>query len=234
MIKHLKWVGSGIAHLFYPMHCAGCDNELNGTEKILCLHCMTNLPKTGLHNKESNIAFQKFIGRVPIENATSFVYFTKQGLVQHLLHQFKYKGKAEIGIFLGNVFAEDLEKSGWMRNIDAIVPVPLHVKKEQQRGFNQSRFFAQGIAEICGKPLWDDVLKRIINTDSQTHKSRAERVENMKDVFECQKPNKIANKHLLLVDDVLTTGATLEACALSLLKNNNVKVSIATLAIATD
>ena len=135
---------------------------------------------------------------------------------------------------MGKLFAEELNKCGWLDNIDGIVPVPLHKRKEYKRGFNQSVAIAGGLAGVANKPVYREVLKRVKNTESQTRKSRAESIENMEGVFVLQRPEEVTGKHLLLVDDVLTTGATLEACALTLLKMNNVKVSIATLALAID
>lgn len=230
----LKQAGHGIAHLFYPLHCSLCNRELSGTEEVLCLPCVLQLPRTGFHHILNNPSYQNFTGRIPIEKATSLVYFTKEGMMQHLMHHFKYKGKAVIGKYMGKLLGEELKKYNWLDNIDAIIPVPLHRKKEFKRGFNQSASFAEGIAETSGKPVLSHILKRIKNTSTQTHKSRAERIDNMRDVFELRNKEQINQKHLLLVDDVLTTGATLEACALALLKQVNVKISIATLALAID
>lgn len=224
----------GFAHLFYPELCEGCGNELHGEEKILCLHCMVQLPRTSFHHIPENRAFGNFIGRVPIEKATSFVYFTKEGLMQHLLHRFKYKGRKEIGFYLGMLFAEELKKYGWLDNIDMIIPVPLHSRKEYLRGYNQAALFAQGIGSISGLKTETGILVRTKRTTTQTRKTRAERIGNVQGVFHRKQPDKLANKHVLLVDDVLTTGATLEACALELLKTTGVKVSLATIALATD
>jgi len=230
----LKRVGNGIAHLFYPMHCMGCNTELVGTEHTLCPHCIMALPITGFESHLENLAYQRFTGRTPIEKVTSFVYFSKHGLVQHLMHQFKYKNKIEIGVLFGYLLAENFKIYNWLDTIDAIVTVPLHKNKIARRGFNQSDAFAEGISAVSGKPLQKGVLKRIRDTESQTNKTRAERIENMSGAFDLLRPEQIEGKHLLLIDDVLTTGATLEACAIRLLEEKNVKVSIATIAIATD
>jgi competence protein ComFC len=224
----------GLAHLFYPESCEGCNNELNANEKVLCLHCSLLLPRTSFHHIQGNKAFQNFIGRVPIEKATSFVFFTKEGLMQHLLHRFKYKGRKEIGTYLGRLLGEELKKCGWLDNIDIIIPVPLHARKEYSRGYNQAQVFAEGIATATGIAVWNTALLRVKNTETQTRKTRAERVENVRNVFKLREPKKLKNKRILLVDDVLTTGATLEACAIELLKAEGVQVSIATIALATD
>ncbi len=225
---------SGLIRLFYPELCACCDSELKGTEKTLCLSCTLQLPRTAYHHITENRSFQNFIGRLPIIRATSFVYFSKQGMVQHLMHRFKYKGRKEIGYYLGQLFAEELKKCNWLDTIEAIVPVPLHKTKNHQRGFNQAGLFAEGISAVSGIPVLHHAVYRNRATESQTHKTRAERIENVHAVFSLKQKNKIRGKHLLLVDDVLTTGATLESCALALLKTEQTKISIATLALAID
>jgi ComF family protein len=235
MIKSLiSQVTASLTHLFYPALCESCNNDLNGDEKVLCLHCALQLPFTAFHLKQENKTFQTFIGRVPIEKATSLVFFTKDGQIQHLLHRFKYKGRKEIGVQLGNLLGTELKKCGWSDNIDIIVPVPLHKAKQHWRGYNQAHIFAEGIAAATDLKVCSDVLERSKKTATQTRKSRAGRVENVRDVFKLRKPDQLKNKHILLVDDVITTGATLEACALSLLQIEGLKVSIATIALATE
>lgn len=225
---------SGLLQLFYPKICVACNVELKGSEETLCLSCVTRLPKTFYHKVADNKCYQNFTGRVPIIQATSFVYFTKSGMIQHLLHQLKYKGKKEIGICLGRIFGAELQKNSWTNTIDGIIAVPLHRKKEMQRGYNQTELFVRGIAEVTGIPVLTGVLIRAKSNETQTNKTRAERIENVREVFALKSPDRIEGKHILLVDDVLTTGATLEACALELMKAGNVRISIATMAIAMD
>lgn len=225
---------SGLVRLFYPELCACCDTELKGTEKTLCLACSLQLPRTAYHHITENRSYQNFIGRVPIIRATSFVYFSKEGMVQHLMHRFKYKGRKEIGYYLGQLFADELKKCNWLDTIDGIVPVPLHKTKNYRRGFNQACLFAEGISAVSGIPVLPRAVLRNKATESQTHKTRVERIENVRAVFSLKQPEKIKGKHLLLVDDVLTTGATLESCALELLKAERTRISIATLALAID
>jgi ComF family protein len=234
IISTLKKATEGLLHLFYPQLCASCNRPLHRDENSLCLHCILKLPRTGFHNHNENKAANIFIGRVPIEHATSFVYFTKDGIVQDLLHTFKYKGKKDVGRLLGMLLASELKSTDWINQIDSIIAVPLHKRKERQRGFNQADIFAESIAKELSIPYLKNSVVRTKFTDSQTTKSRLERIENVSGIFSLVKKQDLKNKHILLVDDVLTTGATLESCALELLKTEGTKVSIATIALATD
>lgn len=176
----------------------------------------------------------RFAGRIPYAHATSFAYFTNEGLLQHLLHGLKYKNRKETGRWLGKQFALDLSQTNWIKGVDGIIPVPLHHKKEAQRGYNQSLLIAEGLSNVLHIPILDKALVRNRHTESQTKKTRAERMQNMQDAFAIKQANVLINKHLLLLDDVLTTGATLESCAITLLKMPGTKVSIATIGIAMD
>lgn len=230
----LKEMAEGLSHLIYPRLCEGCSKPLLAEEEVLCLNCnVYHLPRTAYHHIADNETAMRFAGRVQVEKATSFAYFTPEGLLQHLLHRLKYDGKQYIGTYLGKQLAYDLVQIDWQHGIDAIVPVPLHPDKEAARGYNQSQLLAEGMAEVWGIPMWNDVLQRVKNTESQTQKTREERIENMQDAFVAAKTEKIQGKHLLLIDDVLTTGATLEACATALKITPNVKISIATVGIAS-
>ncbi|WP_118972279.1 ComF family protein [Taibaiella koreensis] len=234
-MKH--WVKKGLERLgvlFFPQLCACCNAELNSGEQVLCLSCVLQLPRTAFHHIPENRAFQNFTGRVPIERATSFVYFTKEGMMQHLLHQLKYRNRPDIGRYMGKLMVADLEKAGWLDTIDAIIPVPLHRSKLYQRGYNQATCFAEGIAAAADLPVYDKLLLRKQATATQTRKSRAERIANVQEAFLLKHPEQLAGKHVLLVDDVLTTGATLEACALALKKTSGIQISVATLALAID
>lgn len=180
-----------------------------------------------------NDAAVRLAGRVPYAYATAYAWFTDGGLLQHLLHGLKYRNRKGIGTFLGEAFGEELAAdTDWAKGIDAIVPIPLHPKKEADRGFNQSALIAAGIGAALGKPCYAHALRRTRHTESQTNKSRAERVANVSGVFSIAAPSLLKDKHLLLVDDVLTTGATLEAAALALLAQKGVRVSIAAVALA--
>jgi len=218
--------------LFYPRLCAGCNTSLVKGEDVLCLNCIADLPRTNYHLYPDNPVFQQFIGRAHVELATSFCRFDKGGRLQHLLHQLKYKGKLEVGQKMGILLGSDLIKCYDYRSIDAIVPVPLHPKKERKRGFNQSLEICLGISEAMDRPVLPGNLIRKVYSDTQTRKGRFERWENVSGIFTVKNSTALAGKHLLLVDDVVTTGATLEACCIPLLEIPGVRVSIATLATA--
>ena len=218
--------------LFYPRLCAGCNTSLVNGEDILCLHCLADLPRTNYHLFPENPVFQIFIGRVNITLASSFCRFDKGGRLQHLLHQLKYKGNCEVGIKMGILFGYDLIQNSSYQDIDAIIPVPLHPKKEKKRGYNQSAEICKGLSESMNRPVISGNLVREIHTSSQTRKGRFERWENVSGIFNVKNEASLTGKHLLLVDDVVTTGATLEACCEPLLKIPGVRVSIATLASA--
>ncbi len=228
----VKEIAHGIIHLFYPRLCEGCNKALLGNEEVLCISCALELPKTAYHHIPDNDTAMRLAGRIPFVQATSFAHFTNDGLLQHLLHGLKYTNKKETGIYLGKQFAYDLQKTGWIKTVDAIIPVPLHAKKEAIRGYNQSALIGQGMSEVLHIPLNSTALVRSRHTESQTQKTRAERLENMKEAFLIKDANALQGKHVLLLDDVLTTGATLEACALALLQVKEIKLSIASIGIA--
>lgn len=228
----LKQFLHGLMHLFYPRLCEGCSQPLLQAEQVLCLGCSMHLSQTDYHHIPDNETALRFAGRVPFSHATSFAAFADDSLLQHLLHGLKYKGKKETSIYLGKEFAAALRYADWIKEIDLIIPVPLHSQKQAARGYNQCHLIAIGMSDILHVPVVTDALIRTRHTESQTHKTRVERVSNMQDAFEVKNTVSIANKHLLLIDDVLTTGATLEACAMPLLAIPGVKISMATVGIA--
>lgn len=229
--RAIKELRHGLTHLFYPRLCEGCRKPLLPSEQVLCIGCGLQLPETGYAADDNETAI-RLAGRVPFLHATSLAYFTNEGLLQHLLHGLKYKGRKETGYYLGKRLGEQLKKTLWAQSIDVIIPVPLHKAKKAKRGYNQSLLIAEGIGDTLNIPASDGLLLRVRGTDSQTHKTREERVTNMEEAFCVKKTGSLTGKHILLCDDVLTTGATLEACALALMKEESIKISIATIGIA--
>ena len=229
LLRELK---EGFSHIFYPDLCEGCRKPLVADEEVLCTSCETELPETGYHDIPGNETELRFSGRIPFHRATTLAYFTDEGLLQLLLHGLKYRSRRDIGLYLGNALGRRLAANAWAKDIDIIIPVPLHKKKERERGYNQSQLIATGISRQLHIPAADGLLVRTRHTESQTRKSRAERVNNMEGAFVLKNKEKLAGKHILLCDDVLTTGATLEACAHALQGLESIKISIATIGIA--
>lgn len=217
--------------LFFPKVCPACGFNLFRNEKCICTRCLYHLPKTNFEKIKDNPVAMIFWGRVQIELATSFFYFNKGSKFRKLVHKLKYKGATDIGFELGCQFGLRLAESDF-NTIDVIIPVPLHPEKFKKRGYNQSEYIASGIAHVLKKELNTSALVRTLSSSTQTRKTRFERWQNVENIFEVQKPNELINKHVLIVDDVITTGSTLEACAIAIKKINNTKVSIATLATA--
>jgi ComF family protein len=195
---------------------------------------LSKIVKTNFHLEKDNPVSQIFWGRVKIEHALSFYYFIKGGILQKLVHEIKYRGAKELAYELGKESAYVLKESDFFSKIDYLCPVPLHKQKEKKRGYNQSEWIARGLSEVLNIPVEKNILKRKIYTSTQTKKNRQQRWENVKDAFDIGEKHKLEKKHILIVDDVLTTGATLEACAQNILEIDGVKVSIFTLAFAND
>jgi len=231
-MKKLFQTLSDFSELFYPNLCVTCGNRLISQEKHVCIDCWQDLPLTNFHLEPENKVAQLFWGRVKIQCATSFFSYKKGSKYQQLIHFVKYKGLTELGIEAGKRFASSLSESEFFKNIDVLVPVPLHPKKYKKRGFNQSELIAQGMAEVLQKPVSKDNLVREKFTSTQTRKNRYDRWQNVEGIFSLRHPKEFSGKHILLIDDVVTTGSTLEAGAHELLKLENTKVSIATLAFA--
>lgn len=221
--------------LFFPESCFACDGVLARGEKYICTECNVKLPYTDFHKHgatELNTLQRRFWGKVPVRYAFSYFTFQNKGRVQRLLHQLKYKGAKELGEHLGQRYGSILQEHQYHEQFDLIVPVPLHKQKQRKRGYNQSAHFALGLAAAMEVPTNGGILVRTINTSTQTRKDRLNRWQNVEQVFEVKKTETIAGKHILIVDDVLTTGATLEACAVALLNAGASEVSVVTIAAA--
>lgn len=226
----IKEITQGLTHIFFPHICTGCGSDLINEGQLLCFHCLNKLPLTHFQLFANNPVEKIFWGRAAIESASSQYYFTKNSMLQQVLHQFKYKSKKQIGIYFGNMMGKALYESNRFNSVDALVPMPLFASREKKRGYNQATVLCEGMASIMKVPVMENVIERIIATTTQTQKNRIERWENINKKFALKNKINLYNKHLLLVDDVLTTGATLDACANELLQAENVRVSIATLA----
>ena len=222
---------SAVINLFFPKTCHACDAILIDNETDICVRCRHELPLTNYHFERPETVKKIFYGRVHLEAATALFYFHKSGRVQHLLHHLKYKGKEEIGRVFGNWLGAEILESPYFESIDIVIPVPIHSKKLKQRGYNQVALFAQQIAKILNASYVDDVLLKSINTKTQVFQSREARFHSVADSFYTQNLNTIDAQHILLVDDIITTGATVEACALVLNPENKIRLSVATIAI---
>lgn len=228
----MKDVLNELWELFFPRCCVVCGQRLRKGECFICLHCLSELPRTNFHLLKNKEVEQNFWGKFPIERATSFLYYAKGGDVRRLLYELKYYGNKEIGEFLGKCMATELLSSHFFNGIDYIIPVPLHRKKERKRGYNQCEWLARGIASVTNIPIASHVVKREIYTDTQTHKSQYERWENVEGGFVLDSIVNLEDKHVLLVDDVLTTGATIVACADAFKGVSGIKISVLTFALA--
>ncbi len=224
----IKQITSDFLQLFFPEYCNACGVQLFHGEKSICTNCLFDLPYTDFHLYPENPVARLFWGRIYCQEVMALLYFRKGTKVQHLIHHLKYKGQTDLGFKLGSMIGERLFQT--CQKPDLIIPVPLHQKKESSRGYNQSKCIADGIAKVLQLPVDTRLLTRQVNTDTQTKRNRYNRFENMKTVFQVHQPQYLKNKHVLLVDDVITTGATLEACGKLLLENGLNKLSIAAIA----
>jgi ComF family protein len=220
--------------LFFPRPCLACREPLVAGETHLCTGCRAELPYTDYHllPPAHNPLARRFWGKLPVHHTLSYLRFLRHGRVQQLLHQLKYQGQIQIGTALGQLYGAELAHAGLGHEFDLIVPVPLHRRKLARRGYNQAEAFATGLAAALPCPSAAHALRRTEHTASQTRKGRAERWQNVASVFEVPEPTQVLDRHILLVDDVLTTGATLEACGAALLAAGARAVSIATIACA--
>ena len=216
--------------IFFPEACIGCKKALLEEERFICMHCEYGLPQTQFHLDAENKAMQSLAGRVPLVSVASYFYFTSGSIAQQIMHAIKYQGRQKAAHYLGTKYGEVLKRHSFFQDVIMIIPVPLHPKKKRQRGYNQSEYFGKGLSESMGIELQTSFLVRIKEGESQTKKSRYERYENTKSLFQVQNGQHLVNQHVLLVDDVFTTGATIEACANVLLSIKGVKVSVLTLA----
>jgi ComF family protein len=221
-----------IINLFFPPVCAGCHSFLLSNENVICTLCRHTIPLTNHHLNPENEAFKKFYGRIPVEYASALFYFHKKGIVQQLIHNLKYKGQEKIGTILGEWYAEDLKNSTIIQSVDAIIPVPLHKRKLRERGYNQVTNFGLALSKNLDLAYNDSILFRKIYSKTQSKKNLLNRSDGIDTIFDVQFTEKDHNKHFLLIDDVITTGSTLEACSHALMKIPGAKISIVCMAMA--
>ncbi|RYJ39475.1 Amidophosphoribosyltransferase [Flavobacterium anhuiense] len=221
-----------LINLFFPKVCSGCHSLLLQNETVFCTVCRHEMPLTQYHLNPKNEAVKKFYGKIDVQFASAFLYFNKKGMVQELIHNLKYKGHQEIGTVLGNWYAEDLKELQLEIPFDAVIPVPLHKRKFKERGYNQVTTFGKAIASGFEIPFAENILIRKLYTKTQSKKNLLGRSENIENIFDVRFNESDHNKHFLIVDDVLTTGATLEACSKALLKIPGTKISILCMAMA--
>lgn len=219
-----------IFNLFYPDICLCCENHLTENEHTVCLKCRFDFSVTNFTSEKDNAVEKVFYGRIPIEKATALFYFLNKGKIQTLIHQLKYKGQQQVGTFAGNWLAEDILQSNEFKDVDVIVPVPLHKNKLKSRGYNQVTTFGKALSKKLNIPYVENALVRTSFTRTQTKKIRIERWKNVQEIFSNANPELLNHKHILLIDDIITTGATLEACYSELKKSENIKISIACIA----
>ena len=221
-----------LLNLFFPKSCAGCHSILLREEKVICTQCRHEIPLTNHHKIKENEVIQKFYGRIPLEYGSALVYFHKKGIVQEIIHKLKYKGQEEIGEIIGEWYSEDLQKLEEIKSIDYIIPVPLHKKRLRERGYNQVESFGKSLSSKLKIPYNNQLLYRKLYTKTQTKKDLLGRADVISTVFDVSFSEDYHGKHFLLIDDVLTTGSTLEACSRAILKIPNAKISIVCMAMS--
>jgi ComF family protein len=224
----IREIASAFWHLLYPQICSGCGIDLPATDSLLCVKCLHALPATHFECYEGNLVEKRFYGRLAVQHASAQFYFTKGSLMARLVHLVKYKSERDLGIQLGSIMGDMLKRSARF-HADMLVPLPLHPFRERRRGFNQAELLCHGISKHLQIPIAGKVVARPLHTDTQTHKGRVERWQNIEGKFMLIDPQAVEGKHVLLVDDVITTGATLEACGSVLLKAEGCTLSIACL-----
>lgn len=223
MIKNLL-------NLFFPKVCLGCDGQLTDNELYVCTACRHKLPLTNFHFSNDEMFKNRLYGRVQLQQATALLFFAKKGIVQQLMHNLKYRGHQEVGTFLGKWLGEELKELEVYRDIDAVIPVPLHKRKLRKRGYNQVTTFGQEIAAALEVPFYDNILVKVRDVKTQVFKDRLKRTD-VNTVFKVSDFETLKGKHVLLVDDIITTGATIESCANVLIQIEGLKLSVATMAI---
>jgi len=232
MFTSLANIFKDLAYLFFPISCASCEKPILRNERLLCIECRHRLPLVNFHNINDKKIEKVFYGRVPVQNATSLFVFEKDSLVQNLIHNLKYRGREEIGVELGVWLGENLIQNTDYQNINIIIPVPIHKKRRRERGYNQVEKFGIELAKKLEAEYIDTVLKKISYHSKQSKHQKHSRWTNTAETFGVDHPSLLENKHILLVDDIITTGATIEACIEKLKDIKGITISVATMAVA--
>lgn len=227
----MKWF-KHFLDIIYPRSCEACGEALLGGENLICMNCMINLPRTNSHIQRLDVLSNRFWGKISVTDTITFMKFSKKGKVQKLLHELKYRNKPEVGKYLGKIYGVDLKSVYFDKKIDLIIGVPLHPTKLVQRGYNQADCIAEGLSEALNVPYDTMAVKRLTYTSTQTKKSRIERFQNVENIFEVIDSEKIKNKRIAIVDDVLTTGSTIESLGITLLNAEAKAISVITIAAA--
>ncbi|MDO4881373.1 MAG: phosphoribosyltransferase family protein [Capnocytophaga sp.] len=230
----MRYLWKNILSTLFPKYCISCHEIMSQKEEFICISCRHFLEKTNFHEEKINKITEKFWGSFPLSCASALFYFQKEGVVQRLIHELKYYGKENIGQWLGKWYATELSQSPHYQNIDIVIPIPVHPKKLKTRGYNQVHLFAKEIANSLQAKLIEDVLVKTFNNSAQAQKNKEERYKDSKDLFSVQNKEKIIGKNILLVDDVITTGATLEVCAKAILAVPNTTLGICCIAFTED
>ena len=233
MKNNIRLYLTALSQIWFPDLCLLCRQHLRSSESEICFSCVETFPITNYHKEAENPLVKRLLGRIEINHASAFLHFHKAGIVQNAIHQLKYKEKNKLGEKLGRLLAYQLkDDDSLIKNVDLIVPVPLHWKREKERGYNQCDAIAQGISDILQVPYSTQILQRLVENISQTKRSRYDRWENVEGIFRVADTVSIKGKHILLVDDVITTGSTIEACVIGLQKVEDVRLSVVSLAVA--
>jgi ComF family protein len=234
MLTYLQQAAGDLLHLFYPYACAGCGEHLSDHKQSVCLDCLMDLSPTGFEHIAANPVEKIFYGRLRVRTAFAAYYFIKNSPLQQIIHAFKYQHHREVCLQMGILMGQMIKDHPRINPVDFLVPMPIHTQREKKRGYNQASVFCEGITQVTGIPVQDHVVQRVRSTETQTHKGRGERWINVQSGFIISDPSVIEQKNILLVDDVITTGATLEACGEVILKAGPASLSIASLAWASE
>lgn len=224
----IYWI-SDFIRLLFPPCCIVCEQGLSVNEKFICVHCLIDIPKTNYHLVRDNKLEKLFWGKIPVERVSSYFNYVKGSGFEKILYELKYYGQKEVGLFMGRCMTMDMLSSDFFDGIDLIIPLPLHAKRQKKRGYNQSEWLAKGVSEVTGIPIDVVSVKRIAENSTQTHKNSWDRWDSVQGIFSIASNHNLQGKHVLLIDDVLTTGATILACASELAKAEGIKISILTL-----